>query len=38
MNTFIENLMKKKFKIGIYPIEDKDWIDTGDWKNFNNSK
>lgn len=38
MNIFIENLMKKKFKIGIYPIEDKDWIDTGDWKNFNNSK
>ena len=33
MNEYLENLMQKKFKIGIYPIEDKDWIDTGDWEN-----
>ena len=38
MNEYINFLMSKKFKIGLYPIEDKDWIDTGDWENLKKNK
>ena len=34
MNNFIEILLKKNKNIGIYPISDKDWIDTGQWREY----
>ena len=30
-NELINLVKKNKFKIGIYPIEDKNWIDVGQW-------
>ena len=30
-NELINLVKKKKLKIGIYPIEDKNWVDVGQW-------
>ena len=34
-NDFINKIIKNKYKIGIYPIEDNLWYDVGNWTNFN---
>jgi dTDP-glucose pyrophosphorylase len=34
MNEFIEVLLKKNKKVGIYPISDKGWLDTGQWHEY----
>ena len=31
MNELIKILIKKKKKIGVFPIKDSDWKDTGNW-------
>lgn len=38
MNELITNLQKKKKKVGIYPINEDDWFDVGDWENLNKSQ
>ena len=35
MNDFLELLKKKNKKIGIYPVEEKSWIDVGQWQEYN---
>ena len=35
MNTLINKIKAKKFKIGIYPINEKSWIDVGQWDKYN---
>ena len=34
MNDLIERLIKKKFKIGVFPIHESDWQDLGTWTKF----
>lgn len=34
MNDLIERLIKKKFKIGVFPIQETDWLDLGTWNRF----
>ncbi len=34
MDEFIRDLIKKKFKIGVYPISQNDFSDYGNWKSF----
>ena len=34
MNDLIERLIKKKFKIGVFPIHESDWLDLGTWNRF----
>ena len=34
MNQLIERLLKRKFKVGVYPINDDDWQDLGTWDKF----
>ena len=34
MNTFIEKLLTKKYKIGVFPIKEQDWNDVGDWSKY----
>ena len=31
MNDLIERLIKNKFKIGVFPIHESDWLDLGTW-------
>lgn len=33
-DTLISDTIKKKLKIGVYEIDDKSWIDVGDWSGF----
>ena len=33
MNELIEIINKKKYKIGVYPIDEKSWIDVGTLSN-----
>ena len=35
MNTLINKIKTKKFKIGIYPVNEKSWIDVGQWEKYN---
>lgn len=35
MNTLINKIKAKKFKIGIYPINEQSWIDVGQWDKYN---
>ena len=35
MNTYITDLISKNKKIGVYPIEDKNWWDVGNWDEYN---
>ena len=34
MTTFIKDLISKKRKIGIYPILEEDWVDIGQWPEY----
>ncbi len=34
MNDFIKKLIKKKYKVGIYPISEIDWQDVGEWPEY----
>lgn len=34
MNDFIEKCKKRNMKIGIYPIDEKEWIDVGQWSDY----
>ncbi len=34
MDEFIRDLIKKKFKVGVYPISQNDFSDYGNWKSF----
>ena len=34
MNQLIDKLIKKKCKIGVFPVDKSDWLDFGDWKEF----
>jgi dTDP-glucose pyrophosphorylase len=34
MNQFVEDLQKKRKKIGIYPVSDKSWLDLGQWEEY----
>ena len=35
MTDLINKIRKNKGKIGVYPISEKSWLDTGDWKAYN---
>lgn len=35
MDVLIKNLLKKKIKIGIYNINEKNWSDVGEWNSYN---
>ena len=37
MDVLINFLSKKKFKIGVYPLDEKSWLDFGQWDVFDNS-
>ena len=34
MNELIKNLLRKKRKVGVFPIKDTDWQDTGNWLDY----
>ena len=34
MNTLIERCIKSKYKIGVFPIQDTEWQDIGNWGKF----
>jgi len=34
MNTLIERCIKKKYKVGVFPIQDSEWHDLGNWGKF----
>ena len=34
MSDLINELNKKKMKIGVFPVSEKSWIDVGQWKDF----
>lgn len=34
MTDLVKKLKKNKFKVGIYPIQDKEWIDVGQWSEY----
>ena len=34
MNEVVKNLIRKKKKIGVFPIKDSDWKDTGNWLDY----
>ena len=36
MNELIKNLLRKKRKVGVFPIKDTDWQDTGNWLDYMN--
>jgi len=36
MDQLIADCLKKGYRIGIYPIDEKDWLDTGDWNEISN--
>ena len=35
INHLIENLKQKKFKIGVFPVDDSSWVDVGNWHDYN---
>ena len=35
MTDLIEKIRKNNGKVGVYPISEKSWLDTGDWKAYN---
>ena len=35
MDVLIKNLIKKKIKIGVYNINEKNWSDVGEWTSYN---
>ena len=37
MTDLIEICLKKKIKIGVYPISENKWIDIGQWDEYNNA-
>jgi len=37
MDKFINILLKKKLKVGVYPVETNNWLDFGQWNVFDNS-
>ena len=37
MDILIQKCLKKKFKVGVFPIDQKDWMDFGDWDQFKTS-
>ena len=37
MDILINFLLKKKFKIGVYPLDENSWLDFGQWSVFDNS-
>ena len=37
MTDLINDLQKENFKIGVYPISGKSWIDVGQWGEYKNS-
>ena len=37
MTHLIEKLIKEGFQIGVYPVSEKSWIDTGQWKEYKES-
>ena len=36
-NQLINFAQKRKFKIGLYPIDDENWIDVGQWEEYKNA-
>ena len=36
MNEVVSNLLKKKRKIGVFPIKENEWQDTGNWLDYMN--
>jgi hypothetical protein len=36
MNEVVNNLSKRKRKIGVFPIKDTEWKDTGNWLDYMN--
>lgn len=36
MNVLINNLIKKKYKVGVFTIDEKSWKDVGQWKEYLN--
>lgn len=34
MNTFIERVISKKYKISVFPIQESEWLDLGTWNKF----
>jgi NDP-sugar pyrophosphorylase family protein len=37
MNELIEIILRKKFKVGVFPVREEDWSDLGNWSDINNS-
>ncbi len=35
MNNLIEKLLKRKNKLGVFPINEDDWNDLGNWSDLN---
>ncbi len=35
ITNLIKRLKNKKYKIGVFPIDDKSWIDVGNWSDYN---
>ena len=38
MNDFLEILKKSNKKIGVFPIEESNWIDIGQWNEYTDAK
>ena len=38
MNILIKNLLKNKYKIGVYSINPDQWVDVGNWGEYNKIK
>ena len=34
MSDLIDELNKKKMKVGVFPVSEKSWLDVGQWENF----
>ena len=34
MTDLIRVIKKKRFTVGMYPIQDEDWIDVGQWSEY----
>ena len=34
MTNLIKNLKKKRLSVGVYPIQDGEWIDVGQWSEY----
>ena len=37
MTDLIERLKQSGKKVGVYPISEKSWIDTGEWEEYRNA-